>query len=148
MTPWRLGALTLVILLSVSTGITEARTVFATVRVQPLLIELTVPATPFSTGERVSVEATIHNLGPASLRDITVELRHPDGPLIVQRPVRHIPRLQGMQARSIDWRLCATEVGVYGVLVRVEAMGADGPTVAESETRLLHVTAEGRRPCR
>ena len=149
---WRAAVGSLVLLLVVATAAAsdDTATVTGSVHVQPLTIDLSVSPQQVATGQRIHMQAVVHNRATTRIRDVTVTLHRPDGGLLIHPPQRHhLPNLHGGQSRELHWQGCADRPGSYGVLARAEVRTLDGhDLVVESPTRFVHVTHRGQQPCR
>lgn len=127
----------------------EAGAVAGVVRVQALEVDLELRRSVAATGDRVHVVATVRNQGTASLRDLSVALRAPDGIAVDPHERRAIAHLRGGASRLVRWQVCGDDRGVYGLLAQVEGERPGGQDVTvESTVQLLELGAEGRHPCR
>lgn len=137
---------------AVADGPPASATVFATVRVNPLRVELSVPE-KVAVGENFEVRATVHNRGTTYMvRGASATLFFPDGlaedgegGLIIrgksERNLGTIPPSREKQAR---WRVIAEgPPGVY--VVMVVAQGTDEATGAllEAEASATITVVEG-----
>jgi len=120
----------------------DAGFVIGSVRVFPLVIELSLGASSIGLGHTTRVEASVTNVGPATVQSIVVELRADPAGLAVRNDVVRIAQLKRGRSTTVSWSVCGAAIGTYVVLARVSAAGASIDSVAQ----LLSVTP-GRRRC-
>ncbi len=151
---WRLGALLLALglaLMLAAEGLLAAQdqgSVTATVKVNSLLVSLTVPGEPVLVGEPFTVQATVENQGESRIRRVTATLDLPGG-LDVRGPAIHrLGTLRPFGSRSTQGRLEVVEEPgdaevPDGFVLRVTASGidaSDGTSVsAESGAKVVTV---------
>ncbi len=115
--------------------------VTATIKVNPLLVSLTVPSDPVAVGEPFTVQATVENQGESRIRRPTADLELPAG-LEVRGPTIHrLGMLPPFGSRDTEWLLTAVETGNFFLMVTAEGVDAsDRVTVsAESLSKLVTV---------
>jgi hypothetical protein len=142
-------ALGVAILLSASAATPSAgRSVVGRVTVSPLLLTLRLSSNEAPAGRRIRATATLHNLGAATLRSASLELRtDPSGLLTIGPKRRAISQLKPGKSRAVQWRLCGIVPASY-VVVAVALARTDTGTVyeAESEGELLAIQAREHPP--
>lgn len=120
----------------------EQGVVTATVKVNPLEVSLTVPASPVAVGEAFTVRATVENQGESRIRRPTATLQLPTAALEVRGPTIHRLRpLEPFGSRSTEWRLTAMETGSFVLMVTASGVDSSDRTLltAESDARMITV---------
>lgn len=115
--------------------------VTATIKVNPLLVSLTVPSSPVLVGERFTVLATVENQGESRIRRPAADLELPDG-LEVRGPTIHRLRiLPPLGSRDTEWLLTAVKTGNFVLMVTAEGIDASEgvPVSAESGAKVFTV---------
>ncbi len=115
--------------------------VTATIKVNPLLVSLTVPGEPVLIGEPFTVQANVENLGESRVRRVTATLQLPTG-LEARGPAIHrLGSLRPFASRSTEWLLTAVEGGSFVLMVTASAIdSSDGISVtSESGAKVLTV---------
>ena len=135
-------AAALVLLLAVYTSVQgQEGVVTATIKINPLLVSLTVPSEPVAVGEPFSVQATVENQGESRIRRPTADLELPAG-LEVRGPTIHrLGLLPPFGSRDTEWLLTAAEPGNFVLMVTASGIDAsDGVTVTvESVSKVVEV---------
>lgn len=119
--------------------------VTATIKVNPLLVSITVPSSPVAVGEPFTVQATVDNQGESRIQRPTADLWLPDGLEVrevfeVRGPTIHrLGSLRPFGSRDTEWRLTAVETGNFFLMVTASGIDAsDGVTVsAESSAKMV-----------
>ena len=115
--------------------------VTATIKINPLLVSLTVSSEPVAVGEPFSVQATVENQGESRIRRPTADLELPAG-LEVRGPTIHrLGLLPPFGSRDTEWLLTAAEPGNFVLMVTASGIDAsDGVTVTvESVSKVVEV---------
>ena len=144
--PGIVQALAAVILAAATAGAVnaESSSIAASVRVQPLEITLDLSSATARVGDTVRAGATVTNVGPTRVSNVTIELRLDATGLGVRGGLTTlIARLQPGRSTTVSWNLCARQAGSYLILARATI---DGVAV-ESEARLLTVSGQRKRGC-
>jgi CARDB protein len=115
-----------------------------TVGVSPLGVTLNLSPEQTTVGRAVRAKASVTNLGPTTITEVSVALRVDRTGLVVSGPASStIDRLRPGQTASVTWSICGQVAGQYIVLARASHGGVD----VESLARLLRITDGGRRVC-
>ncbi len=119
----------------------EEGVVRGTVKINPLVVSLTVPGEPVSVGERFTVQARVENRGESRIQRVTATLQLPSGLEMRGPATRPLGTLQPLRSRSREWRLEAAQTGSFVLMVTADGIVAsDGATVsAESGARIVTV---------
>jgi hypothetical protein len=118
--------------------------VAGSVQVLGLEIDLVLSTSTARVGDKVRALATVANVGPARISNITVELRVDAAGLRVKgATTTTIARLLAGRTLTSTWTLCPLEPGNYLVLARATVDGAS----VESAARLLTVSPGQRKGC-
>ena len=123
--------------------------VTATIKVNPLLVSLTVPGEPVLVGEPFTVQATVENQGESRIRRVTATLHLPTGlPLLppeleMRGPARRsLGALGPLRSRSTEWRLQAVQEGNFVLMVTASGIDASDGVTVTSESGAPVVTVE------
>ena len=109
----------------------------------PIVAAFTLTTSSIQVGQTVKAEARITNIGTATLRGITVEIRADRAGLAVKAPLVQIGSLKPGKSTTVTWSVCGRTAGSYVLLVHVTQAG----TSIDSVARLLLVTPGGKRAC-
>jgi hypothetical protein len=119
-------------------------TVSATVRTNPLQVEVSLPNRNVRTGQRVQVPATIRNLGTDPIDDVVARLQASDSIVIIDSELRDLGTLQPGRQIRVGWQVCSDQPISQLLLVRADATLTGIPISAESDAQLLVVASPGR----
>jgi hypothetical protein len=115
----------------------------AQVRASPIVVTFTLSAASAQVGQTIKAEASIANIGSATLRNVAVELRADRTGLSFKNPIVTIAQLKAGKSTTVGWSVCGRLAGSYLVLARVTESGQP----IDSPARLLTVSPGGRRSC-
>jgi uncharacterized membrane protein len=122
----------------------EATSVIGTVVVSPLQIALELSASEAALGSNVRARATVSNLGPAPISQLSVTLRVDTAGLQVKGdPTQVISRLRPGQSGTVAWTVCGTQVGTYVLM----ASASSGGVTLDSDAHLLVVFQSRKSRC-
>ena len=113
--------------------------VTATIKVNPLLVSLTVPGEAVLVGERFTVQARVENRGESRLRRVTATLHLPTALETRGPATRSLGSIGPFASRSREWRLEAAEAGSYVLLVTAEGIDDGSSVSAESGAKVVTV---------
>jgi hypothetical protein len=119
-------------------------TVAATVRINPLRVEVSLPNRNVRTGQRVKVPAIIHNLGAYPIDNVVARLHVSDAIVIIDDAQRELETLQPGRQLRVNWQVCSNQPISQLLLVHADATLAAAPIRAESEAQLLVASMPGR----
>jgi hypothetical protein len=136
----------LLLALAVLVGATPVRAtsegaVTARLHVSPLVVVLELSASTIRIGESVTARVTATNIGPETLRSVSLNVRfEPVGLVPRGATTTRLNQLKGGRSAEASFRLCAAATGSYLILAQAQL---DGVTI-ESPARLLSVV-DGRQ---
>ena len=116
--------------------------VTATIKVNPLLVSLTVPGEAVAVGERFTVQAHGENQGEGRIRRATATLHLPTGLEMRGPATRSLGTLGPLGSRSTAWRLQAVEAGSFVLMVTASGTDASDGSSVTSESGAKVVTVE------
>jgi hypothetical protein len=118
--------------------------VSATVQINPLQVEVSLPNRTVRTGQRVQIPATIRNLGADPIQDVVARLHVSDAIVIIDGAQRELGTLRPGRQVRVNWQVCSNQPISQLLLVHAEATLAATPISAESETQLLVTETSGK----
>ncbi len=120
--------------------------VTATIKVNPLLVSLTVPGEPVAVGQRFTVQARGENRGEGRIRRVTATLQLPAGLEMRGPATRSLGTLGPLRSRSTEWRLEAVQAGSFVLMVTASGVDASDGTPVSAESGAKVVTVVGVLP--
>lgn len=113
-------------LLGQSRAFADGGSVTATVRINPLVVTVSVPSS-VTVGEHFNVKVTIENHGESKIKRVVATIDLPDGLSLGKSKAEKIMgAIPPYKEKTVRWRVSAEKEGTYVILV--SASGEDEPT--------------------
>lgn len=129
--PLVLGLLFSWFLTKQSQVLAQTGAVVATVRINPLEVEVTAPSS-VSMGERFKVEAIVKNLGGTKIQKTKVEIFLSSGLSLKGKSERKLGVILEEDSKATSWRITAKETGIYFISVEVSGIEAETGDLVEA----------------
>ena len=113
------------------------------VLVNPLSVEVTVPADPIKRGRWFRITALVANSGQTNLDNVAITLVHPTGLQLNSTDTQTIVRVPALGSKSAKWEACSNTAGNYVVLGRAVV----GAYVSESPAKVAQIAAASKNTC-
>lgn len=119
----------------------QTGTVVATVRINPLEVEVTAP--PFvRVGERFKVEVTVSNLGDTKIKKAKVEIFLDSGLSLKGKSEQKLGIILAEDSKTVFWWVTAEEIGTNVVLVKASGIEEETQDLVEaSDSTIVKVQA-------
>ena len=118
-------------------------TVRGRILVDPLAVNVFVPAGPMKAGKDFAIRASVANTGPNVVENIAVTLVVTPVVVLRQPPTQVVRRLGRASVADVLWDACAAGAGGYVVMARASS----GPFTVESTGQVVQVTAVKKAAC-
>jgi hypothetical protein len=113
------------------------------VLVNPLSVEVTLPADPIKRGRWFRITALVANGGPTNLDNVAITLVHPAGLQLDSKDTQTIVRVPALGSKPAKWDACSNTPGSYVVLARAVV----GAYVSESPAKVAQIAASSKNTC-
>ena len=134
----RLLAASIAALLALAAGSAQGagtQGVVGSVTVNPLSVDVTLPADPIKSGRSFRINATMTNAAPTALDNVSVTLVHPAALQLATSDTQTIPRVPALGSKPAKWDACTNTPGSYVVLARAEVKAY----ISESPAKVVQV---------
>jgi len=114
--------------------------IVGSVTVNPLSVELTLPADPVKRGRWFRITAEIWNAGPTPLDNVVVTLVHPAGLQLDRNETQTLARVPARGSKPAKWEACSNAPASYVILGRAEV----DALVSESSANVVQIVPSSR----
>jgi hypothetical protein len=113
------------------------------VLVNPLSVEVVLPADPIKRGRWFRITVLVANGGTTNLDNVAITLVHPAGLQLDSTDTQTIVRVSALGSKPAKWQACSNTAGSYVVLARAVV----GAYVLESLATVVQIAPASKNTC-